>query len=130
MLDAGRADVRDAKLERAVLALANLQDTDFSGAKLIETNFTGAKFPGAIFLDAILKNADLRGASLTGAIVRDANFEGANLDGADFRGAVGLTVPQVCAARWRGALLDPDVQSGAQARCGAAQPAVVGPQRP
>jgi uncharacterized protein YjbI with pentapeptide repeats len=128
--DLSRADVRDAKLERAVLALANLQDTDFSGAKLIGTNFTGAKFPGAIFLDAILKNADLRGASLSGAIVRDANFEGANLDGADFRGAVGLTVPQVCAAHWRGALLDPDVQAGAQARCGAAQPAVVGPQRP
>jgi hypothetical protein len=42
----------------------------------------------------------------------------------------GLTVPQVCASRWRGALLDPDVQAGAQARCGSAQPAMVGPQRP
>src|ERR1700676_2177158 len=128
--DLSRADVRDAKLERAVLALANLQDTDFSGAKLIGTNFTGAQFRGAIFLDAILKNADLRGASLSGAIVRDANFAGANLDGADFRGAVGLTVSQICAARWRGALLDPDVQAGAQARCSASQPAMVGPQRP
>lgn len=128
--DLSRADVRDAKLEKAVLALANLQDTDFSGAKLIGTNFNGAQFRGAIFLDAILKNADLRGASLSGAIVRDANFDGANLDGADFRGAVGLTVQQVCAAHWRGALLDPDVQAGAQARCGAGQPAVFGPQRP
>ena len=69
-------------------------------------------------------------SSLSGAIVRDANFAGANLDGADFRGAVGLTVSQICAARWRGALLDPDVQAGAQARCSASQPAMVGPQRP
>src|SRR5713226_1212589 len=125
--DLSRADVRDAKLEKATLALANLQDTDFSGAKLIGTNFTGAQFRGAIFLDATLKNADLRGASLSEAIVRDADFEGANLDGADFRGAVGLTVQQVCAARWRGALLDPDVQAAAQARCGAAQSSFVGP---
>jgi uncharacterized protein YjbI with pentapeptide repeats len=64
---------------------------------------------------------------LSGAIVRDADFEGANLDGADFRGAVGLTVQQVCAARWRGALLDPDVQAAAQARCGAGQSSFVGP---
>ena len=127
--DLSRADVRDAKLEKATLALANLQDTDFSGAKLIGTNFTGAQFRGAIFLDATLKNADLRGASLSEAIVRDADFEGANLDGADFRGAVGLTVQQVCAARWRGALLDPDVQAAAQARCGAGQSSFVGPVR-
>ncbi len=125
--DLSRADVRDAKLEKAMVALANLQDTDFSGAKLIGTNFTGAQFRGAIFLDATLKNADLRGASLSGAIVRDADFEGANLDGADFRGAVGLTVQQVCAARWHGALLDPDVQAAAQARCGAGQSSFVGP---
>jgi uncharacterized protein YjbI with pentapeptide repeats len=127
--DLSRADVRDAKLEKAVLALANLQGTDFSGAKLIGTNFTGAQFRGAIFLDATLKNADLRGASLGEAIVRDADFEGANLDGADFRGAVGLTVPQICSAHWRGALLDPDVQAGAQARCGAGQSSFVGPVR-
>ncbi len=67
---------------------------------------------------------------MSGAIVRDADFEGANLDGADFRGAVGLTVQQLCAARWRGALLDPDVQAAAQARCGASPTAMVGPQRP
>ncbi len=128
--DLSRADVRDAKLEKAMVALANLQDTDFSGAKLIGANFTGAQFRGAIFLDATLKNADLRGASMSGAIVRDADFEGANLDGADFRGAVGLTVQQVCAARWRGALLDPDVQAAAQARCDASQSSFVGPVRP
>src|ERR1700681_1693969 len=122
--DLSRADVRDAKLERAVLALANLQDTDFSVASLIGANLTGAQLKGGIFLDANFKNADLRGAVLTGAIVRDASFEGANFEGADLRGAIGLSAEQLCSAqRWRGALLDADIQAAAQARCGASQPA-------
>ncbi len=129
--DLSRADVRDAKLERAVLALANLQDADFSAAKLMQANLTGAQFRGGIFLDTNFKNADLRGALLTGAVVRDANFEGANLEGADLRGAIGLSLEQVCsAARWRGALLDADMQAAAQARCGAAQPVFTGPTQP
>jgi uncharacterized protein YjbI with pentapeptide repeats len=94
-------------------------------------NLTGAQFQGGIFLDTNFKNADLRGAVLTGAIVRDANFEGANFEGADLHGAIGLTAEQLCsAARWRGALLDSDLQAAAQARCGAGQPAFVGPSRP
>ncbi len=129
--DLSRADVRDAKLERAVLALANLQDADFSAAKLMQANLTGAQFRGGIFLDTNFKNADLRGALLTGAVVRDANFEGANLEGADLRGAIGLSLEQVCsAARWRGALLDADMQAAAQARCGASQPVFTGPTQP
>jgi uncharacterized protein YjbI with pentapeptide repeats len=129
--DLSRADVRDAKLERAVLSLADLHDADFSAAKLIGANLTGAQFRGGIFLDTNFKNADLRGAVLTGAVVRDANFEGANFEGADLRGAIGLSVEQLCsAARWRGALLDADLQAAAQLRCGASQGPIVGPPRP
>jgi uncharacterized protein YjbI with pentapeptide repeats len=129
--DLSRADVRDAKLERAVLALANLHDADFSAAKLIGANLTGAQLNGGIFLDTNFKNADLRGAVLTGAVVREASFDGANFEGADLRGAIGLSVEQLCAAsRWRGALLDTDIQAAAQARCAASQPAFIGPTRP
>jgi uncharacterized protein YjbI with pentapeptide repeats len=128
--DLTRADLRDAKLEKTVLALANLQNADFSAAKLIEANLTGAQFRGGIFLDANFKNADLRGTMLTGAIVRDANFAGVNLEGADLRGAIGLSAEQVCAANWRGALLDPDVQAAVQSRCGAASAAFTGPTKP
>jgi uncharacterized protein YjbI with pentapeptide repeats len=68
---------------------------------------------------------------LTGAIVREASFEGANFDGADLRGAIGLSAEQLCSAqRWRGALLDADVQTAAQARCGGSQPSFTGPTRP
>jgi len=45
----------------------------------------------------------------------------ANFEGADLRGAIGLSVEQVCsAASWRGALLDADLQAAAQSRCGSA----------
>jgi uncharacterized protein YjbI with pentapeptide repeats len=126
--DLSKTDFRDAKLERAMLSLANLQEADFSSAKLGGANLAGAQLKGAILLDSDLKKADLRGAFLTGAIVRGAEFEGAYLDGADLRGAVGLTAAQVCAGSgWHGALLDSDVLSAAQARCGAA---LVGPARP
>jgi uncharacterized protein YjbI with pentapeptide repeats len=129
--DLSRADVRDAKLERAFLALANLQNADFSAAKLMGANLTGAVFRDGIFLDANFKNADLRGAALTGAVVRDASFEGANFEGADLRGAIGLSVEQVCsAARWRGALLDADMQTAAQTRCNNGQAVIFGPTRP
>ncbi len=129
--DLSRADVRDAKLERAFLALANLNDADFSAAKLVGANLTGAQLKGGIFLDTNFKNADLRGAVLTGAVVREASFEGANFEGADLRGAIGLSAEQLCSAqRWRGALLDADLQAAAQGRCGASQPAFTGPTRP
>jgi uncharacterized protein YjbI with pentapeptide repeats len=129
--DLSRADVRDAKLERAILALANLQNADFSAAKLGGANLTGAQLKGGIFLDTNFKNADLRGAVLTGAIVRAASFEGANFEGADLRDAIGLSVEQLCSAqRWRGAQLDADLQAAAQARCGASQPAFIGPTKP
>jgi uncharacterized protein YjbI with pentapeptide repeats len=127
--DLSRADVRDAKLEKAVLALAILHNADFSAAKLMGANLTGAQLQGAIFLDTNFKNADLRGAVLTGAIVREANFEGVNFEGADLRGAIGLSAEQLCsAARWRGALLDSDLQAATQSRCGASQPIFTGPR--
>jgi len=55
-----------------------------------------------------------------------------NFKNADLPGAIGLSVEQLCSAlRWRGALLDADVQeAAAQARCGASQPTFTGPTRP
>jgi uncharacterized protein YjbI with pentapeptide repeats len=116
--DLSRADVRDAKLERAMLSLADLQDADFSAAKLVQANLTGAQLRGGIFLDTQFKNADLRGAILTGAVVREAHLDGVNVEGTDLRGAIGLTVEQVCStANWRSALLDNDMFAAAQSRC-------------
>jgi len=56
-------DMRDAKLEHAVLSFANLEQTDLSSAKLGETNLRRA-LKGTILLDADLKKADFaRGIS-------------------------------------------------------------------
>jgi uncharacterized protein YjbI with pentapeptide repeats len=120
--DLSRTDMRDAKLEHAVLSFANLEQTDLSSAKLGETNLTGARLKGTILLDADLKKADLRGAYMTGAVLRDVEMDGANLAGADLRGASGITSQQVCSGlHGRAALMDPDLAAEVQLRCGTSQ---------
>ncbi len=120
--DLSRTDMRDTKLEHAVLSFANLEQTDLSSAKLGEANLTGARLKGTILLDADLKKADLRGAYLMGAVLREAELDGANLAGADLRGASGVTAQQVCSAsHGRAALMDPDLASEVQLRCGSSQ---------
>lgn len=119
--DLSRVDLRDTKLERAVLSFANLELTDLSSTKAEGANFSGANMKGTILLDADLKNADLRGVNAPEAIFRGVDLSGANLSGADLRGAAGLSPAQVCAAHWRGALLDGDVLAAVQAQCGASQ---------
>ena len=117
--DLSRTDMRDTKLEHAVLSFANLEQTDLSSAKLGEANLTGARLKGTILLDADLKKADLRGAYLAGAVLREAEMDGANLAGADLRGASGITSQQVCSAlNGRAALMDPDLATEVQLRCG------------
>jgi uncharacterized protein YjbI with pentapeptide repeats len=117
--DLSRTDLRDAKIEHAVLSFANLQEADLSSAKLLGANLTGSQLKGAILLDADLKNADLREAFLSGALLRGAEMDGVNLAGADLRGVVGLLSAQVCTARWRGVLLDPELLAEVQIQCGA-----------
>jgi len=119
--DLSRVDLRDTKIDRAVLSFADLELTDFSSTKAENANFSGANMKGTIFLDADLKNADLRGVIAPGAIFRGADLSGANLSGADLRGAAGLSSAQMCAAHWRGALLDGDLLAAVQAQCGVSQ---------
>src|ERR1700730_4525007 len=116
--DLSRTDLRDTKMDSAVISFANLQDADMSSAKLGGANLAGAQMKGTVLLDADLKNADLRGAFLSGALLRGAEIDGANLAGAEMHGAAGLSVTQVCSARWEDALLDAELLSQVQARCG------------
>ena len=120
--DLSRTDMRDTRLEHAVLSFANLEQTDLSSAKLGEANLTGAQLKGTILLDADLKKTDLRGAYFRGAILREVEMDGANLAGADLRGASGITAAQVCSAlHGRAALMDADLATEVQLRCGASQ---------
>jgi uncharacterized protein YjbI with pentapeptide repeats len=118
-VDLSHADLRDAKMDDAILSLATLEQTDLSDAKLHGANLTGSQAKGTIFLEADLSGADLRSSMMNGAILRQAKLDGANLDGADLRGALGLDAAQVCSAQnWRGAQLDADIQQAAEQRCG------------
>jgi len=116
--DLSRTDLRDTKMDNAVMSFANLQDADMSSAKLGGANLGGAQMKGTVLLDADLKNADLRGTFLSGALMRGAEIEGANLAGAEMHGTTGLSVAQLCSARWQDALLDGELLSQVQARCG------------
>jgi len=134
--DLSRTDLRDTKMDNAVLSFANMQDADMSSAKLGGANLAGAQMKGTILLDVDLKNADLRGAFLSGALMRGAEIGGANLAGAEMHGAIGLSVAQLCSARWQDALLDGELLSQVQARCGApgasagaGKPALVNPSQ-
>src|SRR5579863_4680769 len=111
------ADLRDTKLEQSILSFANLQQTDLSSAKMAQAKLGGAQMKGTILLDADLTGADLQGAFLTGAVLRDADIRNATLSGADLRGVSGLTSTQLCTAKWRGALLDPDMEAAVQTQC-------------
>jgi uncharacterized protein YjbI with pentapeptide repeats len=120
--DLSRTDMRDTRLEHAVLSFANLEQTDLSSARLEEANLTGARLKGTILLDADLKQSDLRGASFTGAVLRGTEFDGANLAGADLRGALGITSQQVCSAlHGRLAQMDADLAAEVQLRCSTSQ---------
>jgi uncharacterized protein YjbI with pentapeptide repeats len=116
--DLSRTDLRDTKMNSALLSFANLQDADMSSAKLGGANLGGTQMKGTILLDADLKDADLRGAFLSGALLRGAEIDGANLAGAEMHGATGLSAAQICSARWQDALLDAELLSQVQARCG------------
>jgi uncharacterized protein YjbI with pentapeptide repeats len=118
--DLSRTDLRDTKMDNAMLSFANLQDADMSSAKLGGANLAGAEMKGTVLLDADLKNTDLRGTFLSGALMRGADIDGANLAGAEMHGATGLSVAQLCSARWQDALLDAELLSQLQARCGTA----------
>jgi len=115
--DLSGADLRDTKLEQSILSFANLTQTDLSSAKMAQAKLGGAQMKGAILLDADLNGADLQGAFLSGAVLRDADIRNATLSGADLRGASGLTSTQLCAAKWRGALFDPDMEIALQTQC-------------
>ena len=95
--DLETANLTGAKLKGAILWDANFQNAILEKADLETANLTGAKLKGAIlwdanFQNAILEKADLEtanltGAKLKGAILWDANFQNAILEGADLETA-------------------------------------------
>jgi uncharacterized protein YjbI with pentapeptide repeats len=132
--DLSRTDLRDTKMDNAVMSFANLQDADMSSAKLGGAILSGAQMRGTVLLDVDLQTADLRGAFLGGALMRGADIAGANLAGAEMHGTSGLSVVQICSARWQDALLDAELLTQVQARCGTpgasvAKPAAVNPSQ-
>lgn len=67
--------------------------TIFTGAKLAETNMSGARAASADFSDAdlsgvVMKDADFSGANLEGANLTNADFSGTNLTNSNLRSSI------------------------------------------
>src|SRR5258708_7036093 len=131
-----RANLEGAYLSEADLRGANLREARLHNAVLDRVQAGHAVFVSTDARSINLSSADLRGADLSygifeGALLSNAKLLGASMYAIYLRGAIGLRVEQLCAAsRWRGALLDTDIQAAAQARCAASHPAFIGPTRP
>jgi hypothetical protein len=84
--------VREAVIELATKAIANLSranlsGADLSGADLSDANLSDANLSRADLSGANLSRADLSGAYLSGAYLSGADLSGANLSRADLSGA-------------------------------------------
>jgi uncharacterized protein YjbI with pentapeptide repeats len=114
-----KADMREALLGRAHMDHADLQGAYLWSAVLAGADLGGAQFGGAILIDANLQGANLGGAQLGTAVLNNTVLSGTSLEGADLRGALGLTVAQVCSAKSRrGAVMDESLRLEVEAHCG------------
>ncbi|MFW5941211.1 MAG: pentapeptide repeat-containing protein [Chloroflexota bacterium] len=112
-----RADLRGARLNRAVLSKTRLWMLDLRNADLTGANLNGADLWLANLAGACLRGAKLQGAHLGGAILSGADLRGAdlgkanlrkaNLNSADLRGAA-VTLSQLSKAGSLEHLILPD----------------------
>lgn len=122
-----RASLEKADLRGAVLENSELNQADFGGTYLGRATLSGAslqsaRFGGAFLDGAVLTGADLRGAAFGGAILNGADLRGANLDDANLRGALGVTVAQVCSAKSRKRMeMEDSFRDEVYAECGVGQ---------
>jgi len=77
------SDLSEANLHRAYLAYAIVDGADLTGANLRNAHLQGTYLYYAELSNADLSNADLRGVNLAGANLIDADLSGADLRGAN-----------------------------------------------
>lgn len=92
-----------ARLDKAGLSGARLEETNFASARLSRARLPGADLSGAILLRESLDHADLSRACLAGSFLAEiafyaAHLRGTNLKNTDLRDAAGRTQLQLNAA--------------------------------
>ncbi len=83
--DLTRAELKEARLERANFIGAIMNDTHFEGAYLNHAILTNTHLSGAFFNDAILNDATLIKSAMDDAILTRAKLRYADLSDADLR---------------------------------------------
>ncbi len=102
------ADLREARLQEAVLTRTHLRRAHLEDARLQGTHLVGAFLQGAELRDARLQGAKLMSVFLQGAGLWDASLQGAKLVGAFLQGA------KLVGARLQGAELWSTFLQGAE----------------
>ena len=82
------------KAEKAQFLSCVFQDSDFTYARLVSTNFSDTDVSGSDFSNADLRNVVASGTNMTGVSLHNAN-----LRNADLRGAIGITNAEMASAR-------------------------------
>ncbi len=106
------SDLSGANLNKTILRQANLSGINLNGANLSEADLKRANLNGANLSEADLSGADLSGAVLGLAILKQANLNGATMNGIDLRGAdlteADLSLADISAVEFDGTTLMPD----------------------
>lgn len=94
----GNADFEEAEMVGVLFSASDLYAARFSDAVIVRTRFENRRlgnavlsqsdFSGAVILDCDFSSADLAGASFRGALLVRTSFKDANVNGVDFTGAL------------------------------------------
>ena len=104
------ADLREARLEHAVMVGSYLQQIELENSYLRNADLTEARLTLANLRKADLRGAVFREARLQGALLRQARLQGAKLCSVEMQGA------ELIGAYMQGALLDEAHMQGADLR--------------
>ena len=96
------ANLRKARLKKAVLVGVNLQKADLYSAQMRDAILEGAQMQDAVLAEAQMQKAVLRGAQMQGAILEGAQMQKAVLTEAQMQGAM-LSGTYLQSAMLRGA---------------------------
>jgi uncharacterized protein YjbI with pentapeptide repeats len=88
-----KLDFSEMDFSGSLMTDADLQNSSFTKAVLIQVDFTGAQLMGAGFNQAHIENsvfarASLQGASFDNAVIKNVDFQGADFSGQNLSGVV------------------------------------------
>ena len=83
-----KAGLYSAQMQGAILVRAQMQGAELAGTQMQKAKLRGAQMQGAILEEAQMQKAKLRGAQMQGAVLAGTHLQGAILAGTHLQGAI------------------------------------------